>query len=285
MLRLRKSFLGYVLGGLVVTAALVWTAVFYLGNRNYLTVAFLDVGQGDAIFIEAPSGSQVLIDGGPNKKVLSELSKVMPFYDRSIDALVLTHPHQDHVGGLVEVLKRYDIDFTFDPGSSYKSAEYKEWKNLISGGGARGITVSRGTKIKIGESIWLEFLLPEANETCEDDDIHDCMVVSKLTYGHVCFLLTGDMERNLEFKILDDDIDCEVLKIGHHGSKTSTSDALFGAVSPDFAIIQSGKDNRYGHPHEIILNKLQAAGVSILRNDDHGAIIIRSDGERIWFKR
>lgn len=272
------------MGGLVIAAALVWLAVFYLGNRNYLTVAFLDVGQGDAIFIETPSGNQILIDGGPNKKVLSELSMVMPFYDRSIDAVILTHPHQDHIGGVIEVLKRYDIYFTLDSGSSYESAEYKEWENLISRG-ARGLTVSRGTKIKIGENIWLEFLLPEENKKCGDDDIHDCMVVSKLTYGNVCFMFTGDMERNLEFKILSDDIDCEVLKIGHHGSKTSTSDAFLSAVSPDIAIIQSGEDNRYGHPHEVILNKLQTAGVSILRNDDRGTVIFRSDGERVWLDK
>lgn len=273
------------MGGLVIAAALVWLAVFYLGNRNYLTVAFLDVGQGDAIFIETPSGNQILIDGGPNKKVLSELSMVMPFYDRSIDAVILTHPHQDHVGGLVEVLKRYEINYVFDSGSPYESAEYKEWKSVVNGDGVQNIAVSRGTKIIIGENIWLEFLLPEADKKCGEDDIHDCMVVSKLTYGSTCFLFTGDLERNLEYKIIGDDIDCEVLKIGHHGSKTSTSDAFLSAVSPDIAIIQSGEDNRYGHPHEVILNKLQTAGVSFLRNDDHGAIIIRSDGEQVWLKR
>lgn len=285
MFRVRKSLPEYVLGGLVITACLAWIAVFHFQNQSYLTVAFLDVGQGDAIFIEAPNGNQILIDGGPSKKVLSELSKVVPFYDRSIDALILTHPHQDHIGGLIEVFKRYDIDYAFGSGSPYPSAEYKEWKDLVSGGEARNITVSRGMKIKIGENLWLEFLLPKADKNCGDDDIHDCMVVSKLTYSNVCFMFTGDMERNLEFNILKDDIDCDVLKIGHHGSKTSTSDALLAAVSPAFTIIQSGKDNRYGHPHEIILNKLQATGVSILRNDQIGIIKFRSDGNRIWLEK
>ena len=285
MFRVKKRLPEYLFGGLTVAIVLVWLAVFQLQDQDYLTVAFLDVGQGDAVFIEAPNGNQILIDGGPNKKVLSELSKVMPFYDRSIDALILTHPHQDHIGGLVEVFKRYDVGYIFDSGSFYGSGEYKEWAGLLENNKARHLAVSRGMKIRLGENMLLEILLPDADVSCGKDDIHNCMIVSRLVHANNCFLLTGDMERNLEFKILNDDIDCEVLKIGHHGSKTSTSDAFLAAVSPDFAIIQSGKDNRYGHPHDIILNKLQAAGVSVLRNDQRGVIKFYSDGQRIWLDK
>ena len=283
MFRINRRLPEYLLGSLIIGAFLVWLAVFHLQNQSYLTVAFLDVGQGDAIFIEAPNGNQILIDGGPNKKVLSELSKIMPFYDRSIDALVLTHPHQDHIGGLIEVLKQYDVNYVFDAGSVYDSGEYKEWANLLGNNKARYFAASRGTKIRLSENVSFEFLLPESDINCGKEDIHNCMVVSRLVHGNNCFLFTGDMERNLEFKILEDNIDCEVLKIGHHGSKTSTSDAFLAAVSPDFAIIQSGADNRYGHPHDVILNKLQSAGISVFRNDQLGVIKIRSDGERIWF--
>ncbi len=283
MLRFRKQLPEYSLGGLIIAASLVWAAIFYLQDRDYLTVAFLDIGQGDAIFIEAPNGNQVLIDGGPNQKVLSELSKVMPFYDRSIDVVIATHPDADHIGGLPEVLARYDIDYVFDSASASDTGVYKEWTSSVEKENARYTHVFRGTRILLGENVRLDILYPFPGQISED--ANNMSVVAKLIYGKTCFILTGDLERVGEFKLLGDDISCEVLKIGHHGSKTSTSDAFLAAIAPKFAVIQSGEDNKYGHPNGIVLNKLQAADIAALRNDELGLIKIRSDGERVWLDK
>ena len=269
------------LGALTLAAIVTWSAVFHF-DGGWLTVAFLDVGQGDAIFIETPKGNQVLIDGGPNKAVLAELSEVMTFYDRSIDAIILTHPHQDHVGGLVEVLKRYDVDLVFDSGDTASIAEFVEFKKIISEKNIKEIRVRRGARILLGSETYFDALLPDVFNDSENQ--HQNMVVGRLTYGDTCFLLTGDMEREHEFKILEDDIDCEVLKVGHHGSKTSSSEAFLKAVSPEIAVIEVGIKNRYGHPYQAVLERLTASAVQIFRTDTSGAIIIESDGKNIFVK-
>lgn len=266
------------LAALFLATGVIWTAVLRLDSRE-LKVAFLDVGQGDAIFIESPGGGQILIDGGPNKKILSELSRVMPFYDHSIDALILTHPHQDHVAGLVEVLKRYDVDFIFDSSDNASLAEFVEWQRLIDEKNIKEVAVRRGMRINVGEDVYFDFLLPDEFE--ESDNLHKNMVVGRLSHGQNCFLFMGDAEREHEFKILRDDIDCEVLKIGHHGSKTSSSEAFLKAVSPDIAIIQAGEKNRYGHPNKAVLERLAAASAKIFRTDTDGAIIMKSNGRNI----
>ena len=264
--------------GLFFAASLAWFAVYGAGN-GALRVVFLDVGQGDAIFIQTPAGRQVLIDGGPNKSVLAELSRVMPFYDRSIDAVILTHPHLDHVGGLVEVLKRYEVGYAVESGDEHSIAEFAEWQNLLKEAGVRKVQARRGLRLNLDNGILLDFLLPEKMEV--GDDPHKNMAVSRLSYGRTCFLFTGDIERELEWEILKDGIECEVLKVGHHGSKTSTSDAFLEAVKPDFAVISAGRKNRYNHPSQVVLDKLQAAGIRIFRTDLDGAVLMESDGEEI----
>ena len=264
--------------GLFSAASLAWFAVYGAGSRA-LQVVFLDVGQGDAVFIQTPAGRQVLIDGGPNKSVLAELSRVMPFYDRSIDALGLIHPHLDHVGGLIEVLKRYEVGYAVESGDEHSIAEFAEWQNLLKEAGVSKIQARRGLRVNLDNGIFLDFLLPEKME--KSDDPHKNMAVSRLSYGQTCFLFTGDMERELEWKILKDSIECEVLKVGHHGSKTSTSDAFLETVKPDFAVISAGRKNRYNHPSQVILDKLQAAGIRIFRTDLDGAVLMESDGEEI----
>ncbi len=266
---------------LLFTAFIVWSAVF-ASEERVLKVSFLDVGQGDAIFVETPEGVQVLIDGGPNKSVLGELSEVMPFYDRSIDAVVLTHPHLDHVGGLVEVLKRYEVGYAVESGAGHSIAEFAEWHNILEKVGVVKIQARRGLRLELGGGVFLDFFLPEKMEASADP--HKNMAVSRLSYGQTCFLFTGDMERDFEWKILGDDIDCGALKVGHHGSKTSTSDVFLEAVSPDFAVISVGRANRYGHPNEAILEKLLASRAEVFRTDINGTIFMESDGEKISTK-
>ena len=273
----------YIFVSALALGALVIWSVLFRAERDVLSVAFLDVGQGDAIFIESPSGNQVLIDGGPNKKILSELSSVMPFYDRSIDILILSHPHQDHIGGLVEILKRYDIDFVFSSGSDAPIAEYAEWSKLIKEKGVKEVLAQRGLRLNLGDGVYFDVLLPE--KIGGGENLHKNMVVSRLSYGRNCFLFMGDAERDLELKILNDDIHCEVLKVGHHGSKTSSGEAFLNKVSPEVAVIQVGTKNRYGHPYQTILERLAAASAKIFRTDTDGAIIIESDGKNISIKK
>ena len=278
-----KNFRYYFLGVLFLGAIFVWYAVL-TETRNGLVVAFLDVGQGDAVFVEAPNGNQVLIDGGPNKSVLRELSKQMPFYDRTIDTVILTHPHLDHYAGLNEVLKKYKVSLEMDSGTKVKGAGFGEFENLVKGKNIKSLYAKRGMRINLDRDLYLDILLPVIND--ENLSEHDGMLVSRLVYKKNSFLLTGDMEDNMENYLfgLGVSIKSDVLKVGHHGSKTSTSEKFLGLVNPELAVISAGKNNKYGHPHQEVTNRLAGFEIPTLRTDEKGTIVIESDGEKIMVK-
>jgi len=276
-----KNFKYYFLGVLFLGAVFVWYAVL-AETRSGLKVAFLDVGQGDAIFVEAPNGNQVLIDGGPNKAVLRELAKQMPFYDRTIDGIVITHPHLDHYGGLVDVLDNYKIGFEMDSGNdNLESKGFDIYARKLEEEKAKRIFAKRGMRVNLDKGLYLDILLPVINK--KGMSAHDEMVVARLVYGNNSFLLTGDMEDNLESFLLSfgGSIKSDVLKVGHHGSKTSTSEKFLGLVNPELAIISAGKNNKYGHPHKEVTERLARFEIPMLRTDEKGTIIIKSDGEKI----
>lgn len=281
--RLAFQFKYYFLGILFLGAFFVWYAVL-AETRNGLKVAFLDVGQGDAIFVEAPNGNQILIDGGPNKAVLRELSKQMPFYDRTIDAVILTHPHLDHYAGLNEVMKKYKVNLEMDPGTKSRGAGFSEFENLIKDKNIKRLYAKRGMRVNLDKDLYLDILLPVVNN--ENLSEHDGMLVSRLVYKNNSFLLTGDMEDNLEnyLLVLGDNLKSNVLKVGHHGSKTSTSESFLGWVDPDLAVISVGKGNKYGHPHKEVTDRLVKFEIPTLRTDEKGTIIVKSDGEKILAK-
>lgn len=278
-----KNFKYYFLGTLFLGAIFVWYAVL-AETRGGLTVAFLNVGQGDAIFIEAPNGNQVLIDGGPNKAVLRELSKQMPFYDRTIDTVILTHPHLDHYAGFNEIMKKYKVSLEIDSGTKNKSAGFVEFENLIKDGDIKRFYAKRGMRIDMDKDLHLDILLPIVNN--ENLSEHDGMLVSRLVYKNNSFLLAGDMEDNLEnfLLVLGDSLKSDVLKIGHHGSQTSTSENFLGWVNPDLAVISAGQNNKYGHPHKEVTDRLARFEIPTLRTDEKGTVIIKSDGEKIVVK-
>ena len=277
------QFKYYFLGALFLVSFFVWYAVL-AETRNGLKVSFLNVGQGDAIFIEAPNGNQILIDGGPNKSVLRELSKQMPFYDRSIDGIILTHPHLDHYAGLNEVMKKYKINLEMDSGTKNKGAGFAEFENLIKDKKIKRLYGKNGMRINLDKDLHLDILLPVVNN--ENLSEHDGMLVSRLVYKNNSFLLTGDMEDNLEnfLLVFGDNLKSDVLKVGHHGSKTSTSESFLGWVKPALAIISAGQGNKYGHPHKEVTDRLARFGVPTLRTDEKGTIVIKSDGEKILAK-
>ena len=281
MFSIIKNFKYYFLGVLFFGAVFVWYAVL-AETRSGLKVAFLDVGQGDAIFVEAPNGNQVLIDGGPNKTVLRELAKQMPFYDRTIDGVVITHPHLDHYGGLVDILDNYKIGFEMDSGNDNpESKGFDIYARKLEEEKAKRIFAKRGMRVNLDKGLYLDILLPVINK--KGMSAHDEMVVARLVYGNNSFLLTGDMEDNLESFLLSfgGSIKSDVLKVGHHGSKTSTSEKFLGLVNPGLAIISAGKNNKYGHPHQEVTERLSVFEIPILRTDEKGAIIVKSDGEKI----
>lgn len=265
-----------------IICAFVWYAVYREDRGGILTISFLDVGQGDAIFIDAPNGNQVLIDGGPDKKVLRSLSNVMPFYDRSIDLVALSHPHTDHVAGLLSIFPRYLVSGFLESGVSMKTPEYVSLKDVVKDSGARSIEALRGMKIDLGGGAIVEVLLPGENSSKVDP--HEGMMVLRLVYGEASYFLTGDLEKGIENMLVYIDgkkLESNVLKVGHHGTKNGTYEALLGNVKPDYAIISVGAKNMYGHPAPETLQRLEDFGISILRTDEEGTITFKSDGQKM----
>ncbi len=246
-----------------------------------LKIYFLDVGQGDSIFIEAPNGNQVLVDGGPDNSVLSELGKVMSFYDRDIDIVILTHSDADHITGLIEILDRYDVKNVVYSDIIRKSALYNAWQDVVAEEGANIIDPIAGKTINLGNDIILTIIYPGeslAGKTMEKTNNNS--VITMLKYGETEVLLTGDIEKQTERSVVLNgmSVDTDILKVAHHGSKTSTIEEFLTAVSPEVAIIQVGK-NRYGHPTREVLDRLEKSGIKYYRNDLDGTIKIVSDGE------
>jgi len=247
-----------------------------------LKIYFLDVGQGDAIFIETPNGNQVLIDGGPDDKVVQELAKVMPFYDREIDIIVATHPHSDHIAGLISVLERYDVKNILQAREDYNSPVVPVWLEAVRNEEANEMEAVSGRVIDLGNETTLTIIHPfvsVAGTLLKNP--HDAVVVSILKYGSFEVILTGDMEAKVERRLILSgyDLKSDILKVGHHGSKTSTTSEFLSAVFPELAFIQVGTKNRYGHPSTEVLSRLENFGIKYYRTDLDGTIKVVSDGE------
>jgi len=281
----KTSLLLFFLGGLVFLNVFVWQEVFDFVGTPYLKVNFFDVGQGDATFIVSPQKHQILIDGGPDSAVLEKLAAAMPFWDRSIDLIILTHPEHDHLAGLLEVLKRYKVENILWTGIIRDTAEYKEWLELINKEEAKIYIAEAGQRITINPAfIVIEILYPFENlEGQVFKNVNNTSVICRMTFGENKFLITGDAYKSIERKLINQgiDLDSDILKVGHHGSKTSSAEEFIKGVSPEIAVISAGKNNRYGHPHQETLDTLEKYGVEILRTDRDGDIKIISDGEKI----
>jgi len=258
----------------------LFIALQFLDHRHALTVAFLDVGQGDAVFIQAPNGNQLLYDAGPpSGKVLRSLSRVMPFYDRSIDIAVLSHPDMDHIGGFIEVFDRLDISATLISGASSENGVHDEMARLIKEEGSAHLVAQRGMQIELGDGVVVEVLYPDRDTT--HMETNDSSIVLRIYYGETSFLLSGDLPSSLEEHVVARDglrLHANVLKLGHHGSRTSTSPLFLTAVHPDMAIISAGLDNRYGHPHKEVLDRLEEFHIPMLSTGVEGNILFESDG-------
>jgi len=262
---------------------IAWRAVFESFQFPVLEVVFFDVGQGDAIFIKSPQGHQVLIDGGSNAKILEKLAQVMPFYDKSLDLVILSHPEKDHMGGLIEVLKRYKVDYVLWTGIRRETPEFEEWLKSLNKEGARVKIAQAGQKIVVSGVILDIFHPFESLKGKKFKDSNNTSIVSKLSFGRNSFLLTGDIYQSKERKMIEKgfSLDSEVLKIAHHGSKTSTCKEFLEAVSPKIAVISVGERNPYRHPSWQVLTRLTEFGTQILRTDEKGDIKFESDGKNL----
>ncbi len=267
--------------GLLAANLLVWFMVSQ-NKTGPLRVSFLDVGQGDAILIETPSRYQVLIDGGKNRKVVSELGRLMPFGDRSLDIVVATHPDADHIGGLPEVVERYRIGLFIEPYVVSRSSLDDELEQRLARRKVDKLFAERGQVIDFGDGVELTVLFPDRDVS--HWETNDASIVAKLTYGSQSFLLTGDSSIKTENILLNLDrglLDVDVLKAGHHGSRTSTSLSFAQAASPLFGIISAGRDNTYGHPHQEVLSILERVGAEVLGTAEEGTITFETDGEEL----
>lgn len=264
---------------LTAIALFVWYAVFAVSTKGEIAVTFFDVGQGDAALIQTNDGTQILIDGGPGKIILAKLGKAMPYWDREIELIILTHPHADHVDGLIEALKIYKVKAVLDSGASYHTADYAEWRQLLEKQHIPLVIAKAGQRIHISQSAYLDVLAPFEDVHGQSfKNIHDAMVVTRLTVREQhSVLFAGDAERRLEFELTTrlpaDLLNADIVKIGHHGSKTSSSDLFLNAVSPNVAVISAGSKNRFGHPHREVLDRLERMGIFVRRTDIEGDII------------
>lgn len=264
----------------------------YLRNQEdagLLRVTFLDVGQGDATLIESPTGTQVLIDGGKGRSVLRVLSRELGFFDRSIDVVIATHPDQDHIGGLVDVLKRYRVSTIIMTENKSNTPVYEMFARMIEAEGAEVLRARAGQLYDIGigdaGSTTLTILFPDLDPSALESNTSS--IVSRLTYGDVSYLFTGDAPQAIEEYLvsrLGTHIDSDVLKVGHHGSRTSSAEVFVSTVLPSYAIISAGKDNAYGHPHREVTDLLNEYGIVQKNTTDLGSIRSYSDGKRLWFE-
>lgn len=300
MLNKWRKFSFVVIGILFLFNFLAWSAVYDLNRPDFLEINFFDVGQGDSTFIETPEGYQILIDGGPSSKVLEKLGAEMPFWDRTIDLIISSHPDPDHLLGLIDVLKNYKVGMVLTNGTVSSRPEFSEFKNQISKNKVSYITIRKNQKIIVGKNLSFEILAPlEDFEGREVSDFNTSSIVARMVYGNNAFLFTGDTSKSIEEKLTEENIDlnADVLKVAHHGSKTAENEDFIKAVNPEIAVIQVGLNNQYGHPHQEILDLLNKYGIrtlstsssrtlnstefKILRTDKDGDIKILSDGENL----
>ncbi len=253
-----------------------------IDSTKELSVHFIDVGQADCILIELPDGENIMIDAG-NRDDFETISSYLSEQSvEKLDYMVLTHPHEDHIGSAAEVIKKYSPSKIYMPETAANTKVFENTLLAIAESGADMISAVPGDYIINDGDLSMEILAPAGDDY---DTQNDYSVVTKLTYDERSFLFTGDAEEKAENDILSTkaDLSADVLKVGHHGSVTSTSDDFLNAVKPEYSVIMCGVGNEYGHPHWEIIEKLEKANSAVFRTDTQGTIVCRTDGENIAF--
>jgi competence protein ComEC len=281
----RRKLLTWLIFPLLIAVILVWVAAFTTTDEK-LHVFFLDVGHGDAILISWGE-CQVLIDGGPSPgAITSELGERLPYWDHTIELMVLTHPHEDHLAGLVEVLRRYEVkrvlEYDAQRIEGFHSSAYEEWLKLIEEKNIERTIAEAGQRIDLGAGVWIEVLHPPATLLQGTDcDVDNNGVVLRLVYGEVSFLLTADIHEEAERYLLRQGFELQstVLKVAHHGSNTSTSEEFLTVVNLQLAIISVGEE--YDLPDEEVVERLSH---KVYLTSERGTIELITDGQGLWLK-
>lgn len=246
-----------------------------------LHIIFCDVGQGDAIFIRTPAGQDVLVDGGPDARVLGCLSNHMPFWDRTIEMAILTHGQKDHLNGLINVIESYSIlhfgNSLLEEGEN-DTETVRQLRKVIKDKKVKEEKLEIGKRFKTRDNISFTVLWPEAGAISPDPN--DRSVVILVSFGNFDALLTGDAPASLGYG--EDKNNVELLKVPHHGSRTGLTEEFVSEIKPDLAVISVGRNNQYGHPHEEVIRLLGNLGIRTLRTDEDGEIEIISDGKTYW---
>ena len=271
---------------LAVAAAILWSRAAG-GPDGLLHVHFLDVGQGDSILVVTPSGRQALIDGGPDGDVVSQaVADALPGGDRSLDLVVMTHLDSDHSGGLLEVLDRFSVGAVVSGTRTDLGGAGAEWDRHLARQGITPIAVHAGFEIELDDGVSLRVLNPRPD--AEFGDSNNDSVALRLVYGEVSVLLTADIEEEAENLLVSSEAELRstVLKVGHHGSGTSTTQRFLEAVNPSIAVVSAGAGNPYGHPAPAVVERLEEAvgSANLFRTDRQGKVEVVSDGKSVWVK-
>ncbi|MBI2623960.1 MBL fold metallo-hydrolase [Candidatus Parcubacteria bacterium] len=274
--------LALLIGLIAFINAFIWSAVIGRAETGSLSVRFFDVGQGDAIFIETPAGRQILIDGGPSDRILTKLSAVLGFWDRDLDLVISTHPDADHVGGLADVLGQYRVAAVLETGIRRSVPEAAAFDRAVAFERTQVVFAKAGQLIDFGDGAVLMVLNPGTSVAGESiEKTNDYGIVSRLVHSEVEYLFTADVTSVVEGRLVVEgfNLASDVLKVGHHGSKYSSSALFLSAVQPQVAAISAGAKNPYGHPTPEMLDRLHAANIRVYRTDEQGDVVVESDGE------
>lgn len=249
-------------------------------NKGFMEVSFLDVGQGDSIFIRLPNGQNMLIDTGNEKDGDNIIQYIRGKNVTKLDYVIATHPHADHIGSMATVLSTFDIGSFYMPKKDHTTKSYEDMMRTIQKKGLLVKTAQADVTILQEDNLSISFLAPG---DLSDSDLNNVSAVIKITFGSRSFLLMGDAGIIVEQELMEKgtDIKADVIKIGNHGSNFSTSQTFLGQVSPSYAVISCGKDNSYGYPNKETLDKLQEKKVTLYRTDENGTIVMTTDGTSI----
>ncbi|EIW6613187.1 MBL fold metallo-hydrolase [Clostridium perfringens] len=282
----KKKIISSIIGIIVVLLAgyfgIDLTQDSKVPKDSKLMISYMDVGQGDASYIKV-NGNDILIDAGPrsNSKELLEQLKAKNIDD--FELVIATHPHEDHIGGMVDVFKEYEVKAFYSPKITHTTKTYENLVKAVKDEGLKTKELKGGMVIDLGEGAKFEVFTPQKSEY---EELNDYSPIMKLSFGDTSYLFTGDAEKLAEEEALakyKNSLDSDVIKFGHHGSSSSSSNAFIEAVSPKYGIISCAKDNKYGHPHRETLDIIKKYNIKTFRTDTDGEIILTSDGKSINF--